>query len=254
MNRLLLLLAGCSAAATSHPVGQGAPETLPNTAPVSGASMAASQPVITTRPPSDPSCPLHWDELHVPARIPLQPVTANLADDECPVDFDPSRVLAGDCAQPDCMSVTLPHDRRGAFVIDGPNGSGRFWFLGLAVEGAARSYACISASSVGWRHLGIVGGLAPLPWFEDLDGDGDREIIAWQRLPWGRGMSERDNAIVPIAYSLEGDALVRIDSLASKVAAKVAQAYRTLIANGTTGPEDRACYNAVATALDAWGR
>lgn len=67
-------------------------------------------------------------------------------------------------------------------VLDGPGGSGRYWFITVSAVGKkdttpARGI-CFETSTIGWRSLqGFEKG--GLPWAEDLNGDGDPELIVW---------------------------------------------------------------------------
>lgn len=202
-------------------------------------------PVSTFGPAGldDSACPLFWNELYAPPQIPLLVWGTDLPDD-CP-DFDATLLLApGGCVAPDCISTTLDGQPT-AFVMEGPAGSGRFASLALAVGGKTTRFACIGASTVGWRHLyNVAEQLAPLPWFDDVDSDGRSELVAWQRLPWGN--SEYDNGMVPIVYALEGETLVRHDELGVALRKKVAGAYRTLASR----PDPSPCYGVIADALD----
>lgn len=230
------------------------------------ASRAAAEPTVSA-PVDDARCPLRWDELYAPDRIPLQPWSAisTALPDDCP-ELDAARLLApGGCIEPACATGVMAPGRRAAFVMDGPGGSGRFAGLGVVIDDPSRGVACITASTVGWRHLHRVADrLAPLPWFADLDGDSRFEVVAWQRLPWGA--SEAENAMVPIVYALEGNALVRREALEIPLASRVAAAYRELAA--ISEPPARAssdddedqnseavdCYAVLVDVLEAWGR
>lgn len=218
-----------------------------NTSSTTAATSSSASPPSTGQPQIDDSqCPLHWDELNAPPTIPLVAASTPLGDD-CP-QMDVAALLApGGCTAPACISATID-GRATAFVMEGPAGSGRFAALGLAVAGSPPRYACATASTVGWRHLvSVANQLAPLPWYADVSGDGRFELVVWQRLPWGS--SEADNGLVPIVYALEGDALVRRDPLGTKLAAKVAAAYRSV----PTLDQDP-CAVVMGTMLEHWGR
>ncbi len=243
-HAIVIVLAGC---------GSSKPAPAPiasNTSSTTATTSASTAPPSTGHPQiDDAQCPLHWDELYAPGTIPLVPAsTAPDPDsDDCPA-MDVAALLApGGCKTPACISTTID-GRATAFVMEGPAGSGRFASLGLAVGDSPPRYACATASTVGWRHLGAATtGLAPLPWYADVSGDGRFELVVWQRLPWGN--SEFDNGLVPIVYALEGDALVRRDPLGQELAAKVAAAYRSL-----PSLDQDACAIVMATALEHWGR
>jgi hypothetical protein len=201
-------------------------------------------------PPEEESCALAWYALAEvsPVRIPLEPLSA-LPGDDCPAGFAPATVLAR-CA--DCYAADLAPGRRGVLEVDGPRGSGRFASLGLVVDGPSPGFACATASTVGWRHLWRVHDVvAPLPWLADIgDDDATAELVVWQRLPWGE--SESENAMVPIVYELEGDALIRRDDRSAVLTSKMAYAYRRMIELDPHGPV--ACYRTVASALARWSR
>lgn len=224
----------------------------PDAQTAAGSTAAALAPVITA--PHASACPLQWDALDeiAPARIALQPMPAPGAalPDDCPPDFEPARLLAAPCA--DCDQGELARGRHAVLEVVGPDGSGRFVGLGLAVDGPTPGFACATASTVGWRHLyPVADQLAPLPWLADVaPAHAGVEWIAWHRLPWGD--SELDNALVPVVYALDGDTLVRRDDHARALAHRVAAAYATL---ATTADPDQplACYRALADILDRWG-
>lgn len=236
---IAIVLVGCGSSKPSPtPIASNTSST---TATTSATPPSSGHPTV-----DDSKCPLRWDELAAPGTIPLVAGTTPLGD-ECP-EMDVAALLApGGCKTPGCTTATID-GRATAFVIDGPAGSGRFASLGLAVADSSPRYACVTASTVGFRHLGTATSqLAPLPWYEDVNGDGRVELVAWQRLPWGD--SEADNGLVPIVYALEGDALVRRDPLGANLAAKVAAAYRSV----PTLDQDL-CAVVMAEALEHWGR
>lgn len=230
---------------------RGADADAPTVGNRTAATPTTTPTPVVTQPAPDPDCPLAWDELIdiAPPTIALAPLPGEPEwPEECPLDFDPAATLAG-CA--DCVAGRMTGDRAG-LLVDGPAGSGRFYNLGLVVDGPRPMYACMMASTVAWRHLvEVADRLAPLPWLDDLDGDGDAELITWHRLPWGS--SEFENALVPVVYVRAGDQLVRRDDRARALAARVADAYRALATRGTPGPEP-ACQRAITAALDGWGR
>jgi len=199
---------------------------------------------------------MRWDELEAaaPARIPLVAATAASSDD-CPSLLDAALLAPGGCVAPGCSLGVDAQGRRVAFVMEGPDGSGRFSTLGVVVGDTTPRVACVGASTVAWRHLHRVSKLlAPLTWFGDLDGNGTAELVAWQRLPWGD--SEATNAMVPIAYAIEGDALVRRDVLARGLAKKTAAAFEQLVtlsaADGSREDSPTQCYRAAAAALSSF--
>lgn len=196
------------------------------------------EPVMHAPPAPSASCELAWDELTAAAEARIVLGTAPAED--CVVeDMNPRR-----------MAGTMRGGVPARLTIDGPAGSGRFYALDLAVgTGDRERHVCITASTVGWRILDRVGErLAPLPWLDDVDRDGYVELVVWQRLPFGQ--SEVDNALFPVVYVLDGDALVRRDDRARALFARVAAAYRERARIAQAG-DPTACMTAVAAFLEA---
>ena len=192
----------------------------------------------------DPTCPLDFEAVaeEAPPRRALDRWRPDEEPDECPEGFDPDRVLAPAGCTEDCTAGVARGARSVAVVAVGPGGSGHFWSVGIAVSGGW--FACMTASTVAWRYLGLVGDrLSPLHWLDDVDGDGAQEVVLWERLPWGG--AEADNGLIPIVYVLDGDALVRRDDLAMPLRHRVATAYDALFAR----EGGNACLHAVANAL-----
>jgi len=67
-------------------------------------------------------------------------------------------------------------------VLDGPGGSGRYWNNAVGVvnknDSAPARGICFEASTIGWRSLQDFENKG-LPWVEDLNGDGDPELVVW---------------------------------------------------------------------------
>jgi len=67
-------------------------------------------------------------------------------------------------------------------VLDGPGGSGRYWFNTVGVvenkETEPVRGICFETSTIGWRSLQGFENRS-LPWAEDVNGDGDPELIIW---------------------------------------------------------------------------
>jgi hypothetical protein len=248
---LLTLFAACSGSPESPSVPP-TPTAVPAKSPI--ANVAPSAAIASAAGPLDPllvepasgrSCDLRWSELKdaAPPTIALLPANGKLSD-ECAESFDPKRAS---CApgDTDCFQATMRGGHKATLSVIGPEGSGRFETLGLSIDG--KRFACITASTVGWRYLvPVADKLAPLPWLADVDGDKDAELIVWQRLPWGD--SEVTNALVPVVYVLDGDRLVRRDDRAKALRVRVADAYHVL-ASRNENPEAQACFSAVTAAL-----
>jgi len=210
----------------------------------------ALEPVLETPAGSD-ECPLRWDELaaYAPATIELTQVASEdprLAvdmNDDCP-GFDPRETT---CASGiDCNEAQMHGGNHAALSIVGPAGTGRFFSIGLAVEG--KGFACMTASTVGARALYPAGNqLTRSPWLADVDGDREAELVVWSRLPWGD--AEVTNALMPVVYVLDRSRLVRRDDRSRALRKQVSSAYRGLVAKTPSDDERRACFASVATAL-----
>lgn len=221
------------------------------------ATRAGAAPAGPLQPVVDPlrddaECALWLSELDAaaPPVIPLATYDGGPLPDNCPDEV--AAMVAGracaPCADRDpaladlrcnttCESATLRGGVRVRLALDGPNGSGHFEWLGVVV---GNRFACIAASTVGVRALdGLPASFGALPWLADLDGDGDAELIAWQRLPWGQG--EVENALAPIAYAFDGARLVRRDDRARALRRRVAALY--------AAHKGERCFASVARAL-----
>jgi hypothetical protein len=94
-------------------------------------------------------------------------------------------------------------DRRAAGWSEGPQGSGHYWSIALAIAGRAEPIgACLTASTSGWRNLSR---------------EGRRLIGPWRMLVGGRfhlrstlvaGATEWESLLLPIVYRLSDDTLV----------------------------------------------
>lgn len=229
---VLVCLVGCSAQRPPAPVSHHVPAAPP----------ARLEPVIE-QPAADPSCPLRWDELGeaAPPVIPLQRAYGEVGE-ECPEAFEPGSPCAPGS---DCDAGQMHGRVEATLTRRGPEGSGRFYWLGLSV--GSHHVVCTMASTVGWRYLHEVGEmLAPLPWLTDIDGDGEAELVLWQRLPWGD--AEVTNALMPVVYVLDGDRLIRRDDRSHALRAKVGAAYAALAQRGGN-EEAHACFVTLAREL-----
>ncbi len=87
-------------------------------------------------------------------------------------------------------------------TLDGPAGSGRFWALVAKSPAAER---CLATSTVGWRRSGRHWpATSPLPWVQDLDGDGEAELIVWWSPTLQPAASMAEHTLVPAVYAREG--------------------------------------------------
>jgi hypothetical protein len=118
---------------------------------------------------------------------------------------------------------------------DGPSGSGRFWHVTIGVSEIdlakpARGN-CLTANTVGWRTLQQYK-VSPLPWLDDVDGDGKAELILWASFPLRKEASSAEFGLTAWVYRLTSDGTLVIDwDLTRKQAREIAAAYRTPLAN-----------------------
>ncbi|OPY84669.1 MAG: hypothetical protein A4E72_02128 [Syntrophus sp. PtaU1.Bin208] len=125
---------------------------------------------------------------------------------------------------------------------DGPRGSGRTWdvAVGVAEKGGAKPLrgVCLQTSTVGWRTLQRYK-KGPLPWVDDLDGDGKAELIIWDSFPLHENASLAEYGLVAWVYRLASrDSFVIDWVLSRRLAQSVAEEYRApLDAEGTPYPE-----------------
>ncbi|MCB9760511.1 MAG: hypothetical protein H6739_11785 [Alphaproteobacteria bacterium] len=98
----------------------------------------------------------------------------------------------GSCA--DCTPHPVAPGLTAAVSVDGPGGSGRYWSVTVAQSDGLTGL--VLGSTVAWRHLHRVEvPFLPLPWFEDVDGDGFHELLIWDRVFWGGSGSEAEWAL-----------------------------------------------------------
>jgi len=150
--------------------------------------------------------------------------------------------LAGKECQGCFRGAAGPRRIPAAAAVDGPDGSGRFWSGALVVEKAAT--VCFSSSTVAWRWAHDLVP-APLPWFKDLRGDGESELIVWNSVPVLLA-EPMPAALVPAIFRWDGKRLVAAPKAGRKLYPQLAEAYR----NATRDPALRG--RAVAAALDAF--
>ncbi len=112
---------------------------------------------------------------------------------------------------------------------DGPSGSGRYWQLsvGMAPEGGGPLRGvCLVTTTVGWRTLQRWDRV-PLPWVDDLDENGEPEVLIWASFPLSREPSMAEFGLVAWVYDLGPDGLFTINwDLSRRMAAEIGAAYR----------------------------
>ena len=113
---------------------------------------------------------------------------------------------------------------------DGPSGSGRYWTitLGFAESGSPvpRRGTCLTTSTVGWRTLQHYRN-SPLPWLDDVDGDGEAELILWASFPLRQDASAAEYGLTAWVYRLDRHDLKLDWDLSRRMARDLASAYRT---------------------------
>ncbi len=111
----------------------------------------------------------------------------------------------------------------------GPSGSGRFWNLAIGIaksdEIKPLRGVCFTTSTVGWRTLQFCKNL-PLPWIDDVDADGDAELIIWDSFPLEEGASMAGFGLTAWVYRhATKDSLLLDWALSRRMARDLAQAY-----------------------------
>lgn len=132
-------------------------------------NQVSSKPVATAEAPKE-KCRMTppWGTIQIPKRgfVSIDPV----GDGEC------NDSLAGKWERYAGKSYDL------MLVLDGPGGSGRYWHNTVGVadkkETAPARGICFEESTIGWKSLRGFENRA-LPWAEDLNRDGDPELIIW---------------------------------------------------------------------------
>jgi hypothetical protein len=123
---------------------------------------------------------------------------------------------------------------------DGPSGSSRLWKLTIGAARHGRTKpdcgVCLTTSTAGWRTLGQYRRI-PLPWLEDLDHDGEAELIIWDSFPLREDASMAEYGLIAWVYRLTSkDSFVIDQVLSRRMAREIAQAYRSQPAFATLPP------------------
>lgn len=190
-----------------------------STVPAGAASGQVAPPPTPEERASPPAC----------AMAPARPVIRIPASG---MSWLAGEELSGKCeAVPDSDWRRTPGRSLDLLVhADGPSGSGRFWTLtaGIATRGAARAPRgfCLQTSTIGWRTLQAFAG-TPLPWGEDLDADGEPELVTWESFALNREGSPEAQALVGWVYRASAEGAWGIDwELTRRLAGELAAAYR----------------------------
>lgn len=136
----------------------------------------------------------------------------------------------------------------------GPGGSGRYWTVNVSVaeKGTAvpTRALCFETSTIGWRTLQNFED-KPIPWMEDLNADGDPELLVWDSFI-ADGDPEFGNytyGLVAWAYRVDRSGKFTLDlPLSRKFAARILAAYR----KGESGPDKPSARSVAAGQVEAF--
>ena len=78
-------------------------------------------------------------------------------------------------------------------------------------------------STPGWRTLDQY---KPLTWLDDIDKDGQAEVVIWDSFPLRAGASLSDYGLVAWVYQTTGDSFALNLDMTRRVAKEIAAAYR----------------------------
>jgi hypothetical protein len=124
---------------------------------------------------------------------------------------------------------------------DGPEGSGRFWTVTVGVSAGhllkPTRGICLSASTLGWRTLERYS-KGPLPWLDDVDGDGSAEFLLWDSFPLHDEAIMVEYALMAWVYRLVSEESLAIDWGMSRTLARLlAKEYRSSLDDKAGYPE-----------------
>jgi len=111
-------------------------------------------------------------------------------------------------------------------------GNGQTWDIAVAVKspeaGVPMQGVCLNAETRGWKTLREFEGAA-LPWLEDVDKNGQTEVILWRSFP-ATDKAPRpdgsDEGLMGWVYFVDNDDLVLDDGASKLLAARLVKAYR----------------------------
>lgn len=156
-----------------------------------------------------------------------------------------------------------------AVAAEGPSGSGRYWYVTVRLRPSSASASGSAAgvpsdtttsgglrfmtSTRGWRLLpkGGVDRLAPLSWVDDVDEDGNDEVVVWSSFTARMDTPVRPpSGLIAWVYDVTSDDRLVLNRPATQaMAGTLAAAYRTGDEE-TRGPQGQE-REAVAAGLDA---
>lgn len=146
-----------------------------------------------------------------------------------------SEELKGPCEQVPIENwIRKPSGTSDLFIhANGPRGSGRFWdvTIGVSEKGQAKPTRgiCLTTTTIGWRTLKHYKD-SPLPWLDDVDGDGKAEMILWSSFPLREEpeVSSAEYGMMAWVYRLgTADSLVLDWDLSRRMAREIAVEYRS---------------------------
>lgn len=121
---------------------------------------------------------------------------------------------------------------------NGPAGSGRYWTVTIGVTPHSKPIrgVCLTTSTVGWRTLQRYK-RTPLAWVDDLDKDGNAELILWSSFPLRENASLAEYGLMAWVYRVDSEDSLAIDwDLSRKMARRIAEAYRAPLESPTSYP------------------
>ena len=148
-----------------------------------------------------------------------------------PLEKEELGEFAGPCEVfEDTEWMRMPAGSRDLLVsADGPSGSLRYWHItvGVAQRTERKPSRCLylETSTVGWRTLQRYKDL-PLRWLDDLDGDGNAELIIWDSFPLYKEAELNAFGLIAWVYRLVSEESLAIDwGLSRRMARDIAKAY-----------------------------
>ena len=142
-------------------------------------------------------------------------------------DLFPDSCMVAD----DTMWVIQPADSLTLMVAtDGPHGSGRYWTVTIGIAGPGNNLPdrgiCLQTSTIGWRTLQRFKKI-PLPWLDDLDGNGQPDLIIWDSFPLHEEVSMAEFGLMAWVYEINPSGILEINwPLSCQFAIEIAEAYR----------------------------
>jgi len=112
----------------------------------------------------------------------------------------------------------------------GPAGSGHYSTITVAVQNRGEQEqvhgVCLTTATIGWRILQQFNH-KPLTWIDDIDKDGNAEIILWTSFPLREDPTSIEFGLMGWVYRLSSENTLRIDvQLSRKIAQELAKEYQ----------------------------